>query len=511
MLNKKIIFIVLIFFIATLFLFEKLGLTKEYSDSKNYIVIAQGSKPKSLDPHKFNDFSVLAVTEHLFNTLTTVNNSGEVIPELATWEYTSPKEIVFKIREGVKFHNGEILKSDDVVFSLNRMLNEPGSFPLVKEVESVEKLDERRVKVTLKEVSAPFLGNLSMPLTGIINEKSYKENQNNIGVASIGTGPYKVKSWGEGERIVLEAHTEYFKGSPKNSGIIFKTITESSGRLAALETGEVDIVYGLAPIDYRFVENNPKLNLLDLTSLSTDYLVINTNKKYLDNVKVREAISRSINKEGIISAIYLGKGREANSVVAPNIFGAYESKNKKDYNPEKSKELLKESGLQEKEIKLNIWSSENPTRIQIAQIIQANLKDVGIESKIEVIELGGILTRTGNGEHDLLLTTWITGVTDSDTILSSLFHSSSKGASGNRAFYESKKVDELLEKGRKSINVEDRKKYYKEIQEIISEDIPVVPLVYRVDGIAISKKIENFDYNRASMRKLYENMYKIER
>lgn len=488
-------------------LLYKLNIGSDNSE-KDKIVVAQGAKPKSLDPHRFNDFSVLAVTEHIFNTLVSVNDKGEVIPELATWEYISPKEIIFKIKEGIKFHNGEILTVDDVIFSLNRMLKEPGSYPLVKDIQVITRLDDNRIKVTLNEISAPFLSNLSIPLAGILNKKNYEENKNSVGIAPIGTGPYKVKSWGDGEKIVLESHKEYFKGAPKNKGLIFKTIIESSSRLAALETGEIDIVYGLAPIDYQSVIKNKKLQILQLESLSTDYLVINTEKKNLNNVFIRTAIANAINKKDIIEVIYLGKGREAGSVVSPSIFGAFEEGVKDSFNPEKSIKILKEQGIKPGELNFKLWSSENPTRIQIAQIIQANLKDIGINVEIEVIESGTLLLKTSKGDHDLFLTTWITGVTDSDTILTSLFHSNSIGISGNRAFYKNNEIDTLLEKARLTIDKKERKEYYKEIQNIIFTDAPVVPLVHRIDGIAINRRIKGFEYNRASMRKLYENMEK---
>lgn len=471
----------------------------------NYLIVAQGTKPKSLDPHKFNDFSIISVTEHVFNTLVTLDDNRNVVPELAeAWEYITPQEIIFKIRKNVKFHNGELLTANDVVFSLKRMINEPSSYTLVRDIENVEKIDDFSVKVTLKNPSAPFLYNLSMPLTAILNEKAYKETPDEVSVRPIGTGPFKVKEWGVGERVVLDSFKDYFKGAPKVDGVIFKTIAETTTKMIALETGEVDLIYGVAPIDFKTIESKENLTLFYKNSMTTDYLVINTNKKYLDNLDIRKAIHYAINKQGIIDAIYLGRGHIANSPVNPLIFGSYQNIHTYSFNPEKSKEILANAGIKPGEVNLKIWCSENPIRVQIAQIIQENLKNVGINAKIEIVETGTYLDKTAKGEHDISLTTWIQSVSDADSILTPLLHSKSIGFAGNRSFFENKKLDKLLDDARMNIDEIAREELYKQVQEIISEENPIIPLVYKVDGLGMNKRIKNFSYNQGTMRNYFE-------
>lgn len=495
-----------LFFIFNLLLISNIT----FCDNKSVIVVAQGSKPKSLDPHTFNEFPTLGITEHIFNTLVTLDDNGIPKPELAKdFTYLSPTEILFTIRDNVKFHNGEILTADDVVFSLKRMMEKPGSRVILKDIKSVQKTTDNKVLITLYEPSAPFLANLTLPIAAIMNKK-YIEAGNNIALNPMGTGPYMVTSWGDGDKIIMKSFKEYFRGTPQNDGLIFKIITENTSRLAALETGEVDIIYAISPIDFQTVEKNPELNLLHKSTTTTELMVLNVTKAGLDNKNIRKAIHMAIDKNGILEAIFLNRGSIATSPINPNIFGSYQNLKPLENNIKMAKEIVFNETKGKGVPTLKIWTSENIVRVQIAQIIQANLKEIGIDSNIEIVEWGTFLKKTSEGAHDILLTTWILGVSDIDTVVTTLFHSNSVGAEGNRSFYKNKKLDKIIDLAHSTTDTEKRKEYYKEAQEIILDENPIVPLVYKIDGIGISKKIQNFEYNRASMRNYYENMKKVD-
>ena len=202
-----------LFFIFNLLLISNIT----FCDNKSVIVVAQGSKPKSLDPHTFNEFPTLGITEHIFNTLVTLDDNGIPKPELAKdFTYLSPTEILFTIRDNVKFHNGEILTADDVVFSLKRMMEKPGSRVILKDIKSVQKTTDNKVLITLYEPSAPFLANLTLPIAAIMNKK-YIEAGNNIALNPMGTGPYMVTSWGDGDKIIMKSFKEYFRGTLKTT------------------------------------------------------------------------------------------------------------------------------------------------------------------------------------------------------------------------------------------------------------------------------------------------------
>ena len=496
--------------LTLLFISNLLFINLAFGNEKNTIVVAQGSKPKSLDPHTFNEFPTLGITEHIFNTLVTLDDNGVPIPELAKdFTYLSPTEILFSIKEGVKFHNGEILTPEDVIFSLKRMMEKPGSRVILKDIKEITKTSDNKVLITLYEPSAPFLANLTLPIAAIMNKKYILEG-NNVALNPMGTGPYMVTNWGDGDKVIMKSFKDYFKGTPKNDGLVFKIITENTSRLAALETEEVDIIYAISPIDFQTVEKNPNLNLLHKTTTTTELMVLNVTKDGLDNKNIRKAIHMAIDKDGILEAIFLNKGSIATSPINPNIFGSYQELKPLSNDIKKAKEIILKETKDKKLPILNIWTSENIVRVQIAQIIQSNLKDIGIESNIEIVEWGTFLKKTSEGAHDILLTTWILGVSDIDTVVTTLFHSNSIGAEGNRSFYNNIELDNLIDLARSTTDSKKRKELYKNIQEIILNENPIIPIVYKIDGIGINKKIKNFEYNKASMRNYYENMKKVD-
>lgn len=481
-----------------------------FGSNNNVITVAQGSKPKSLDPHTFNEFPTLGITEHIFNTLVTLDDNGTPIPELAeSFLYLSPTEILFTIKKNIKFHNGDVLIADDVLFSLERMLEKPGSRAILKDIKSITKTSDNKVLITLHEPSAPFLANLTLPIAAIMNKK-YITDGNNIALHPMGTGPYMVTNWGDGDKIVMTSFKDYFKETPKNDGLIFKIITENTSRLAALETGEVDVIYAISPIDFQIVEKNPNLKLLHKTTTTTELMVLNVQKEGLNNKNIRKAIHMTVDKNGILEAIFLNKGSIATSPINPNIFGSYQDLKPINHDIKEARNIVTMETKEKKLPSFKIWTSENIVRVQIAQIIQANLKEIGIESSIEIVEWGTFLKKTSEGIHDILLTTWILGVSDIDTVVTTLFHSNSIGAEGNRSFYDNPVLDSQIDLARATTDVEKRKERYKSIQEIILDDNPIIPLVYKIDGIGINKNILNFEYNRASMRNYYENMEKVD-
>ncbi|WP_370521545.1 ABC transporter substrate-binding protein [Cetobacterium sp. 8H] len=468
--------------------------SKEKSETSNektkVITISQGSKPKSLDPAMYNEIPSLFIVEQIFNTLFRIDSNGKIVPELAeSYEYVTPLELVIKLKKGIKFHNDEEMKANDVAFSINRMLEKPATKVMLDAIDLVSIVDDYTVKIRLKESSAPLLYTLSYPLTSILNEKDTLAKNGNIAVSPLGTGPFKFDKWGEGERIELDSNADYFEGKPLVDELIFRAITENTSRLAALETGEVDIAT-IAPIDIQIVESNKELFAVSYPTTSTEYLTLNTQKTPLDNADFRKALHYAIDKQSIVDTVYMGKASVAKTIVNPNVFGSNQNVEGYPYNPEKAKEYLEKSGVSGETIK--IMSNDNPVRLQAAQIIQANLKEIGINSEIETVEWGTYLQLTAQGQYDIFIGGWVSGTSDSDIVLFPLLHSSYKGGAGNRALYDNPEYDGLVELGRTSIEPEKRIDAYTKAQEILQEETPLIPLYYKNDNMGLSKKIKNF-------------------
>lgn len=477
------------------------GGEKKEEETKNGVIVSQGSKPKSLDPNMYNEIPALTVTEQIFNTLLRVDEKGNIVPELAeSYEYVTPTELVIKLKQGVKFHNGDVMTSKDVVFSINRMLDKPASRIMIDAISKVEAVDDYTIKLTLSKPSSPLLFGLAHPLTAILNEKDTLAKNDVIATDPMGTGPYKFVDWGSGEKIELVAFDDYFEGRPKIDTLTYRAITENSSRLAALETGEIDIAYNMDAIDSGIVENNPELQLISQPTTSTEYITFNTTVAPFDNKDFRKAVNYALNRQSMSDSIFMGKAKPANSIINPNVFGHSDEVEGYPYNLEKAKEYLAKSGV--KDTSFTLFVNDNTTRLQLAQIIQANLKDIGIDMKIETLEWGAYLQRTAQGEHQAFLGGWVSGTSDADIVLFPLLHSSSHGGAGNRAFYTNKELDKIIDEARLVSSPEERKVLFFKAQEILQEEAPLGILLYKNENIGLNKKVKGFKYDATTMHNL---------
>ncbi|OPJ56479.1 glutathione ABC transporter substrate-binding protein [Alkalithermobacter paradoxus] len=477
------------------------------TEGKDSIIVGQGADAKSLDPHATNDQPSSRVMKQIYNTLVTANEEMEIVEGLAEkWEQTDDKTWEFTLRKGVKFHNGEELKASDVKFTLDRMLASDQVKAIVEAIDTVEAPEDYKVVIKLKEPFGPILHHLSHTAASILNEKAVTASGDNYGQEPVGTGPFKFVSWQSGDRIELEANADYFEGAPKINKLTFRNITEGTNRTIALETGEIDIAYDIEPIDKPKVRDNNKLELIEEPSLSIAYIGFNFNKEPFNKKEVRQAINHAINRNDIITAVLNGAGEEAGAPIGPRVFGHNPNIKPYEYSVEKAKELLKQAGL-ENGFTTTIWTNDNPVRVQIAQIVQAQLKEIGIDVSIETLEWGSYLDRTSRGEHDMFILGWVSVTGDADYGLYNLYHSSAKGGAGNRTFFENAKVDELLEKGRVATDASEREKIYFEAQEIIVEESPVANLYYQTQNVGMQSGIQGFKLHPAGHHRLYGVSY----
>ena len=337
---KKFIYVLMLF---SLFLIG-CGESKNESPNGNTIVIGQGAKPKSLDPHMYNSIPDLLVSRQFYNTLFSREKDGTIVPELAeSYEYKNDKELDIVLKKGVKFHDGSELTADDVIFSIERMKEKPGAGVMVEEIDKVEKVNDYEIKILLKNPSSAMLYNLAHPITSIVNKK-YVEAGNDLSIAPMGTGAFKLIAYNDGEKIELEAFKDYFEGAPKVEKITFRSIPEDTSMLAALETGEVDIATGMPPVSTQTIEANDKLELISEPTTATEYICLNVEKAPFNNKDFRVALNYAIDKQSIVDSIYSGRARVAKSIVNPNVFGYYDGLEGYPFDVEKAKELIEKAG-----------------------------------------------------------------------------------------------------------------------------------------------------------------------
>ena len=436
---------------------------------KNTLTWAQGADVTSLDPHQGKETPAVQVNTQIFDTLVTVDpETNEVVPQIAeSWEQTDDQTYVFKIREGIKFHDGSDLTAEDVKFSLDHTVT---------------------VKTTAPY--APTLRNLAIPFAAIVPKAVVEADENAFIQNPVGSGPYKFVEWNHGDHVTLKAFDDYYAGKPETENLIMKVIPETSQRTIALETGEVDLAYDLAVNDIPKVNSDDKLTVYEIPSLTCWYVSMNMNKKPFDNPKVREAMSMAIDRQTIIDTINAGSGQTADAIIAPAVFGYY-STGVKEYNPTKAKELLAEAGYPNG-FSTTLWVNDNQSRIEMCQAMQAMLLEVGVQCNLEVLEFGSFISRTTAGDHDLAYFGWTTSSGDADYSYYSLEHSTQQGAAGNRSFLADPDVDKLIEEARSNTNEEERKELYKELAIKLDEINNNIPVYYSSINVGANKKVEGF-------------------
>lgn len=485
---KKISYLLLL--CCSCFLIACGGGANTKKEKKDTLVYAQISEGKTLDPQDTTEQYSQRSVSLIYSRLAEINEvDGSIEPGLAeSWERPNPNEIIFHLRKGVSFGNGYEFTAEDVKFTLERAQSLPKVAHLYKAITEIEILDPYTIVVKTAEPFAPLLNHLTHKTSSILSKKYFEEKKEAYFENPVGTGPYMFKEWQIGDRIVLEANPNYFGGEAAIKTVIFRSIPEESNKVIGLQTGEIDMVGDLEAISRETVAQDKNLKLVEGSSVNTIYLGMNTDRKIFSDKEVRKAIVMSINRDDIISSLLMGTGKKANSFLAPNVFGYSEDTKVYDYDPEAAKKIIEEKGLTGKEIKIAVSNSQ--LRSQMAEIIQAQLKEVGLNVSIENLEWGTFLSATSKGDVDMFILGWGPSTYDADYGLYPNFHSTQKGGEGNRSQYASKYLDDLLTNGRKEIDTEKRRAIYKEAADFINKEAIVLPLYYPVTSVGYNNALQ---------------------
>ena len=477
------------------------------SGKSGQLVVAQGADPKSLDPHGTNDQPSSRINAQIYDRLVESDEEMEIVPGLAEsceQDTQDPRVWTFKIREGVKFHNGEELTPEDIKFSLERMQKSGEVGHIIGAVEEggIEVVDGNQLKITTTEPFAPLLSHLSHTAASILNEKAVTEGGADYQDKPVGTGPFELVANVPAEKVELKRFDDYWGEKAKVETLVFKPIVEGAQRTIGLETGEVDIAYDVEPVDIKLVQSNEELELMQEPSLSTAYIGFNTQKEPFTDPKVRQAINYAVNVQDIIDSALEGAGEIANGPINDKVFGFDKDLKAYEYDQEKAKALLEEAGYKPGDLKIKVALNDSPVRIKVAESLQGQLAEVGIDVDIDLMEWAAYLDKTGKGEHDMFILGWTTVTGDADYGLYPLYHSSQHGSAGNRTFYSNPEVDKLLDEGRTGTTDEKRLEAYKEAQEIIVAEAPQIFLYFDNQNIGVRKGVEGFKIHPAGHHRL---------
>lgn len=468
------------------------GGDSESGEMKDTITWVQGADVTSLDPHVGKETPAVTVTCQMFDTLLTMDENNEPAPCLAeSYKQIDDKTWEFKLRDDVKFHDGEPMTAEDVVFSINRARKSNYVSYVVDAISEVKADGDYAVTIKTKEPYSPLLSNLTVPFTAIVPKHVVEKDEDAFQKHPIGTGAYKFVEWKQGEYTKMEANEDYFLGAPKTKNLEMRVVPEASQRVIAIETGEADLAYSVSANDSSRVEKDDNLQLFKGASQSVAYLTINSqNEKFADK-KVRQAIRYAIDQQAIVDTLLYGAGEVANSIIPPNTFGFSDKVVAYEYNPEKAKKLMKESKYPNG-FDCTLSVTDDSVKNEICQVIQSQLKEIGINCSIQTKEFGSWIDELGTGSHEISFSAWVCVTGDADYTYYSLLHSTQVGYPGNDAFLKNKDVDKLVEEGRSSADPEKRQEAYDQLEVLIGDICPYAPLYYDSQNVGATNKVKGF-------------------
>ncbi|WP_017729648.1 glutathione ABC transporter substrate-binding protein [Halalkalibacterium ligniniphilum] len=451
------------------------------------LVIATLSEAVSLDPHGSNDTPSTNIASNIYEQLVWQDENLELQPGLAeSWEPIDETTWEFKLREGIKFHDGTEFNADAVKANIDRILDpevaSPRSF-LFNMITEVEVVDPTTVRFHTEYPFAPLPAHLAHNGGGMISPQSIEEDYaameageepgSVISSNPVGTGYFKFDEWASGQYVRLVNNPDYWGEPAKLDSVTFKVVPEDLTRIAELETGDSHISDPLSPSDVSRVENTEGLYVNHQQSVAVSYIGFNMDKEPFNDVRVRQAISMAIDKDQIIQGTFDGAGIPAIGPIAPNVFGYDESVEGLEYNVERAKELLAEAGYPDG-FSTTISTNDNRERIDAATNVQAQLAEIGIDAEVEVVEWGAYLEQTASGNSEMFVLGWTTVTGDADYGLYPLFHSDNVGEPGNRTFLRDEELDALLLEARQTTDEAERLALYKEAQEKLVELAPML-------------------------------------
>ena len=471
------------------------------------LVVGLVAEPVNLDPPQVTDLNSNRVSRRIAETLVAFGDeSTKIIPWLAE-SWTISKDglwYTFKLRKGVKFHDGTPLDAEAVKFSIERQFNPEhpanklGKYPFAGyffgNVKAVEVMDDTTVRFVLKEPRASFLAVLAAGAASIVSPTAARKWGADYALNPVGTGPFRYVSWQRGQQVVLEKNPDYWRGPVKVDRVIYRSIVEDQARLTELLTGAIDVIVGVPPDYVAQLEGSPKVNILKQVGAHVWYLGINNQKKPFDDKRVRQALNYAVNKDAIVKDVLKGTGSPSSGPVLPGTWGAEPGLKAYPYDPQRAKKLLADAGYPNG-FSTTLWVPESGSGMQspvaMATVMQSNLKAVGVNVSLQTMEWGAFLAKLRSKEQELFALSWMAGSEDPDMVLYPLLHSSQWTPNGpNRALYRNDRFDELLTQARHTTDQARRAQLYREAQKILIEDAPWIFVDHEVQIAATSKRVQ---------------------
>ena len=468
------------------------GLSVQGADCKTRVVVAQGVDPTKLDPDMHRETPSGNVILHIYDSLVERDWDEKIQPDLAeSWKIINDTTVEFKLRQGIKFSNGEPFNAAVVKYNFERVA---GLMPDAKKtlnardyksIKGVNIIDDYTVQILTKHPDPLLLSYVAQKYMVPI-EYTQKDNFKALATKPVGTGPYTLKNWMKGSELVLSAKTDYWKGAPKIDEVVFRPIPEDATRIAELKVGGVDIIANLKPDNVPEVESMDNLAVKYAPSARVAMVFINAEMDKLKDTRVRQAVNYALDVPSLIKNVMGGNAYRV-STVAPKSFVGWDPQEKfYEYNPQKAKQLLADAGYPDGfDATILTPRGRYLNDVAACEAIAGMLTAVGIKTKVEAVEFGVFAKRTQ--AHDMpefMYAAWGNNHFDVwDTIKTCV------RSGAMFSWYKNAKVDENIDKAAQTVEPQKHSEYLQAALREMWADPPFGYLYQQRDIYGVNKRV----------------------
>ena len=461
------------------------------STGKDTLIIATANETPSVTTNLHNAVAGDYINEMTHSNLFKVAEDMSIVQDACeSYEIVSDTEWVFKIYEGIKYHNGMEMTAHDVKASLELCKESPEVAQYGQSSKEIEVVDDYTIKIITDGPQSGLLSDLTHHGNCIL-PKELIESGHDFNKEPVGSGPYKLVEWAKGESLTFEAFDEYFGEKAPIKTVIWKVIPEGSSRTMALEAGEVDLIVEVETTDVSRMMDNPDITVHNESGTSHNFMMINNEKAPFDNINFRKAIASAIDKNAIVQVAFNGSASPVDAMV-PDCFPGATSEGAPTYDVEAAKAYLEASGLNPAECGFPIICS-NDTKLRAGQVIQSCLKEnLGIDVTLESMDLATYLDVTATGDYQAA----IGGYTSSSMLgyVQGVYHSSAINAS-NKTRTNDATIDALIEEMQATIDPEANTEVVTRMSIAVNENCPQVPLWMENNTRAYNANLKGFNVN----------------
>ncbi|HSE88303.1 MAG TPA: ABC transporter substrate-binding protein [Candidatus Binatia bacterium] len=459
-----------------------------FAASRDRVTIYHSSVADSLNPYAHSSSPIYGNWQHVIEPLVEMDyNKKDYVGVLAEfWEFQG-KRWVFKLKKGIKFHNGAPLTSKDVAFSIDRIKNDKASLqaPNFKDVNEVQTPDDQTVIFVMKEANAIFLDRLENRF--ILSKAAADKYGDKLDQNPIGTGPYKYVSYQRGGNFVFTRNDDYWGGKADIKEVVFRKVTEDAARIAALEAGQADFINNVPVHEVARLQRHSRVKIDQIEGLRMFFLAFNVAHKPFDDKLVRQAVNYSVDAPAIVKNIFDGIGYPLNGPVGANVIGADPKLKRYPYNPGKAKELLAQAGFPNGcDVPLYYSAGRYPNDREVCQVVAAQMVKGGFRVELISQEWAQFWGKEGvNGGRLPFYYIGRGSLTDADTLYDQYFRTGTT----RRANYSNRELDKLIEDQQKTPDQKKRIALLQQAGKILMEEVPFVPLYNLADIYGVARNL----------------------